>query len=131
MCQCPDFQVAHVNVAVRVKIAVSQRRAAGSTVVREQNRKVGEATRETPSPNSKGATNKKARQTNAPTNPFFSRHPWTATPSRSPCSPRFAKLPQAPVTANPVPHLTSLYHFEQTGGYGDRLSRQLRRAADP
>jgi hypothetical protein len=29
-------------------------------------------------------------------------------------------LPAAPVTASPVPHLTSLYHFDQTGGFGDR-----------
>jgi len=33
--------------------------------------------------------------------------------------PVYAKLPLAPVTASPVPHLTSLYHFDRTGEYGD------------
>jgi hypothetical protein len=33
---------------------------------------------------------------------------------------RYAKLPLAPVTASPVPHLTSLYHFSRAGEYGDR-----------
>jgi DNA modification methylase len=32
----------------------------------------------------------------------------------------YAKLPQAPITASPVPHLTSLYHFDRAGEYGDR-----------
>jgi len=32
----------------------------------------------------------------------------------------FAKLPTAPVNASPVPWLTSLYHFERAGDYGDR-----------
>lgn len=32
----------------------------------------------------------------------------------------YAKLPQAPITGSPVPRLTSLYHFEQAGHYGDR-----------
>jgi hypothetical protein len=32
----------------------------------------------------------------------------------------YAKLPQAPITASPVPHLTSLYHFSRAGEYGDR-----------
>jgi hypothetical protein len=34
--------------------------------------------------------------------------------------PRYAKLPLAPVNASPVPHLTSLYHFDRAGEYGDR-----------
>jgi hypothetical protein len=34
--------------------------------------------------------------------------------------PAFARLPQAPVNASPVPHLTSLYHFHRAGEYGDR-----------
>jgi hypothetical protein len=34
--------------------------------------------------------------------------------------PRYAKLPAAPRNASPVPHLTSLYHFDGTGEYGDR-----------
>src|SRR6202030_4334682 len=32
----------------------------------------------------------------------------------------YAKLPQAPRTASPVPHLTSLYHNAVAGDYGDR-----------
>jgi hypothetical protein len=33
---------------------------------------------------------------------------------------RYAKLPQAPVTASRVPELTSLYHFDETGEFGNR-----------
>lgn len=33
---------------------------------------------------------------------------------------RFVRLPMAPLTASPVPHLTSLYHFDEPGHYGDR-----------
>ncbi len=33
---------------------------------------------------------------------------------------RYAKLPRAPVNASPVPRLTSLYHFDRAGEYGDR-----------
>lgn len=32
----------------------------------------------------------------------------------------FAKLPRAPRNANPVPRLTSLYHTDEAGPYGDR-----------
>ena len=32
----------------------------------------------------------------------------------------YAKLPAAPRTASPVPHLTSLYHFSKAGEYGSR-----------
>jgi SAM-dependent methyltransferase len=32
----------------------------------------------------------------------------------------YARLPRAPRTASPVPHLTSLYHFHRAGEYGDR-----------
>ena len=31
-----------------------------------------------------------------------------------------AKLPLAPINGSPVPHLTSLYHDDQAGDYGDR-----------
>lgn len=31
-----------------------------------------------------------------------------------------ATIPQAPVTGSPVPRLTSLYHFDDAGDYGDR-----------
>ena len=34
--------------------------------------------------------------------------------------PVYARLPRAPITGSPVPHLTSLYHFHRTGEYGDR-----------
>lgn len=34
--------------------------------------------------------------------------------------PVYAKLPRAPRNASPVPHLTSLYHFNRAGEYGDR-----------
>ena len=34
--------------------------------------------------------------------------------------PVYARLPLAPVNASPVPHLTSLYHFDRAGEYGDR-----------
>jgi hypothetical protein len=32
----------------------------------------------------------------------------------------YAKLPQSPVNASPVPHLTSLYHFDGAADCGDR-----------
>jgi len=34
--------------------------------------------------------------------------------------PIYARLPMAPITGSPVPHLTSLYHFDRAGEYGDR-----------
>lgn len=34
--------------------------------------------------------------------------------------PVYAKLPRAPRNANPVPRLTSLYHTDEAGPYGDR-----------
>lgn len=34
--------------------------------------------------------------------------------------PIYARLPRAPITASPVPHLTSLYHFDRAGEYGRR-----------
>jgi hypothetical protein len=37
-----------------------------------------------------------------------------------PDQPIYARLPQAPKTGSPVPHLTSLYHFHRAGEYGDR-----------
>ena len=38
----------------------------------------------------------------------------------APETPLYARLPQAPKNASPVPHLTSLYHFHRAGEYGDR-----------
>jgi hypothetical protein len=35
-------------------------------------------------------------------------------------APVYVKLPRAPITGSPVPHLTSLYHFSRAGEYGDR-----------
>ena len=32
----------------------------------------------------------------------------------------YARLPKAPRNASPVPHLTSLYHFDEAGDYGSR-----------
>ncbi len=39
---------------------------------------------------------------------------------RSFSQPTYAKLPQAPITASPVPRLTSLYHHAERGHYGSR-----------
>ena len=33
----------------------------------------------------------------------------------------YTRLPQAPVTGSPVPHLTSLYHNAEAGPYGARI----------
>lgn len=53
-------------------------------------------------------------------NPFFAttlaRAPVANTGRRA----VYALLPQAPVNASPVPHLTSLYHNEHAGAYGRR-----------
>jgi hypothetical protein len=35
-------------------------------------------------------------------------------------TPVFARLPRVPVTGSPVPHLTSLYHFDRAGEFGSR-----------
>ncbi len=32
----------------------------------------------------------------------------------------YVRLPRAPITGSPVPHLTSLYHFHRAGEYGNR-----------
>lgn len=46
-------------------------------------------------------------------NPQFAARVETATPV-------YAKLPRAPRNGSPVPHLTSLYHDDQAGNYGNR-----------
>lgn len=46
-----------------------------------------------------------------------SSHP---QPQQEGSQPRYARLPQAPRNASPVPHLTSLYHFHRAGEYGNR-----------
>ena len=60
-------------------------------------------------------------------NPFFAARssqvaspPCYEPPRREPEQPVYARLPRAPKTASPVPHLTSLYHFHRAGQYGDR-----------
>jgi hypothetical protein len=54
-------------------------------------------------------------------NPYYAAraHRLKLTPTPTPQQ-RHALLPQAPLNASPVPHLTSLYHFDSVGGYGDR-----------
>jgi hypothetical protein len=52
-------------------------------------------------------------------NPFFQPAPTvsaTTRPKRD--RSQYAKLPQAPITGSPVPHLTSLYHNDEAGPYG-------------
>lgn len=59
-------------------------------------------------------------------NPFLARRrlvhgPIDQSTTLSPQRRRvWAKLPIAPVNASPVPGLTSLYHFDEAGSYGDR-----------
>ena len=48
--------------------------------------------------------------------PEAGRTPRTDEPDK----PIYARLPRAPITGSPVPHLTSLYHFHRAGEYGDR-----------
>ena len=59
----------------------------------------------------------------APINPHYAARLRRASPVRptEPADePLYARLPRAPITGSPVPHLTSLYHFHRTGEYGDR-----------
>lgn len=54
-------------------------------------------------------------------NPFFAARLNSAGRSRVDSERAvYAKLPQAPINASPVPHLTSLYHNHRAGDYGDR-----------
>jgi len=54
-------------------------------------------------------------------NPFFAARTRRVTPSPArTTTPLYARLPQAPVNASPVPHLMSLYHFHRAGEYGSR-----------
>jgi len=55
---------------------------------------------------------------------LYSTHTFVPTsvaraPDRKPLA-GYAKLPAAPITGSPVPHLTSLYHFAEAGNYGNR-----------
>lgn len=58
------------------------------------------------------------READMTINPFYSRRIPASVPRVVP--PRYAKLPLAPVNRSPVPRLTSLYHFDRAGEYGDR-----------
>lgn len=51
-------------------------------------------------------------------NPFYAAR--TQAPTRPVHLTRYARLPAAPINASPVPHLTSLYHFDRAGDYGRR-----------
>lgn len=53
-------------------------------------------------------------------NPFYAARTRWVLPPRRLDEPVYAKLPRAPINASPVPHLTSLYHFDRAGEYGDR-----------
>ena len=55
-------------------------------------------------------------------NPFYAarRQPVAAVHQAEPDQTVYARLPKAPRTGSPVPHLTSLYHFHRAGEYGDR-----------
>jgi len=55
-------------------------------------------------------------------NPFYAARlmPPTAPSPAAKRRPIYAKLPLAPITASPVPELTSLYHNSLAGEYGDR-----------
>ena len=61
-------------------------------------------------------------QINPAINPFYTAHrnPVSLCQSLNADKPVYARLPQAPRNASPVPHLTSLYHFHRAGEYGDR-----------
>lgn len=50
-------------------------------------------------------------------NPFYAA---CESAVASPIRKTYALLPKAPVTASPVPHLTSLYHSDDGMEYGDR-----------
>lgn len=57
--------------------------------------------------------------THRPINPFYAARTHRAVPAAR-TEAVYARLPQAPRNASPVPHLTSLYHFHRAGEYGDR-----------
>ena len=53
-------------------------------------------------------------------NPFYARRRRRDAPVARRPHPRYARLPDAPRNASPVPGLTSLYHWDDPGNYGDR-----------
>ena len=61
--------------------------------------------------------------TQTPINPFYAARQSRAAATRRQAETGqaiYARLPRAPITGSPVPHLTSLYHFHRAGEYGDR-----------
>jgi hypothetical protein len=59
----------------------------------------------------------------SPVNPFLAARLKRSVPvqrHREPEPRVYARLPRAPKNTSPVPHLTSLYHFDRAGEYGDR-----------
>jgi SAM-dependent methyltransferase len=57
-----------------------------------------------------------------PINPFYAARNRRVAPTRAePEQPAvYARLPRAPRTGSPVPHLTSLYHHHRAGEFGNR-----------
>jgi len=56
-------------------------------------------------------------------NPFYANRNnshLSNRPTSDQFQPTYAKLPRSPITSSPVPHLTSLYHFDSKDKYGDR-----------
>lgn len=53
-------------------------------------------------------------------NPHYARRRGRTTPPAGEGHPRFGRLPAAPRNGSPVPRLTSLYHWDDAGPYGDR-----------
>jgi hypothetical protein len=55
-------------------------------------------------------------------NPFYAARQYrpASEPAADLHQPIYVKLPRAPKNASPVPGLTSLYHFDRAGEYGDR-----------
>ncbi|KAJ3058177.1 hypothetical protein HK102_010638, partial [Quaeritorhiza haematococci] len=53
-------------------------------------------------------------------NPLYARAVAGEAKTESRRRPEYARLPRAPKNASPVPGLTSLYHFDRAGEYGDR-----------
>ena len=53
-------------------------------------------------------------------NPFYQPSHRSIRPARQQPQRVRALLPLAPLNASPVPHLTSLYHSDEPGAYGDR-----------
>lgn len=53
-------------------------------------------------------------------NPLYARAVACEAKTEARRRPEYARLPRAPKNVSPVPGLTSLYHFDRAGEYGDR-----------